>query len=484
MSKRALDPDFAPLAPFYGPPSRPRLRQALPIIRRRFCGVLRLAALLPLIALGSRGTQAANVVVIGDSLSAEYETIPDFPGTENPTDYARITVEGWESMSWVEVLVRLRPNYFDFGGYRADLPGWLDLRFTGYEFNFAIPGFRAAQYEDIVNSSFFSNPQYLLFQSTLEDVMKNRAEAVVIWLGANEFRANFGFLADGGGSGPLINNLTNDLRAVVDFVQEQRSNLKIVLANMPDLGAAPDKRNSQPDPVKRALVTAATKQANAAIAVLAAAKGVAVADVYSQTERLIQGATTYFGAVDIINDTHPDNHPRYHFTRDGLHPNTASQIEIARVMIDTFNSAYQAAIPNITDGEALKFLRLRPDQPYFDWIEKFAIAEKRMEDDPDHDGLPNLVEFALALDPATRNEWPILTRVESGRLTIKFNFNPTPTAGRLVKVVPEFSSDLRVWTNLPESNLTTGPDGSTTASIPINGPPGFLRLAVVVIAPE
>ena len=70
----------------------------------------------------------------------------------------------------------------------------------------------------------------------------------------------------------------------------------------------------------------------------------------------------------------------------------------------------------------------------------------------------------------------------SGRLEIKFN--SSSKTSRLVKVVPQYSGDLRVWTNLPETNLTSGQDGSTTANIPMSGPPGFLRLAVVLISPE
>jgi lysophospholipase L1-like esterase len=426
--------------------------------------------------------RSANVVVIGDSVSAEYEMIPYLPPMENPTDYARISANGWESMSWVEVLARLRGDYFNFGRFKADLPGWPDLRFSGYEFNFAIPGFLAAQYEDIVTSSLFSNPQYLLFRSTLQDVLKNQADQVVIWLGANEFRANYGFLADGGAAQPLIDNLSADLKATIEFVQKQRSGLKIVIANLPDLGASPDKRNTQPDRAKRARVTVATKQANEAIAALAAAKGIAVADVFSQTERLINGVTTYFGAVDISPDLDLDNNPRYHFTRDGLHPNTPSQIEVARVMVETLNAAYQTAIPAITDGEALKFLHILPEQPYFDWIKGFAVSEKRMEDDPDRDGLPNIVEMAFDLDPAVRSEWPIVSRIESGRLQI--TYKPSSKYGRLVKVVPQRSLDLRLWTDLPKTEIRLNPNGSQTASLPISGSPAFLRLGVVLIVPE
>jgi len=54
--------------------------------------------LLALLLAGGNA-HAAKVVVIGDSLSAEYDGIPAVPGTEDPTAYAAITVPGWESMT-------------------------------------------------------------------------------------------------------------------------------------------------------------------------------------------------------------------------------------------------------------------------------------------------------------------------------------------------------------------------------------------------
>src|SRR5512140_781955 len=105
---------------------------------------------------------------------------------------------GWESRFWVEVVGALRAGTIDFGAQRPVLPGWNDLRFTGYEYNFAIPGFTAAQYRDIVTSSLFSNQQYLTYRLTLSDLLNREADACVVWIGGNELRANYGFLCNGG----------------------------------------------------------------------------------------------------------------------------------------------------------------------------------------------------------------------------------------------------------------------------------------------
>jgi len=85
-------------------------------------------------------------------------------GLEAPIERNVGSQPGWESMSWVEVLGRLRSDAANLGGYDTKLLGWGPLRFSGYECNFAIPGFEASQFEQVVNSSIFSDPQYLFYK--------------------------------------------------------------------------------------------------------------------------------------------------------------------------------------------------------------------------------------------------------------------------------------------------------------------------------
>jgi len=426
-------------------------------------------------------TRAAKVVIIGDSLSAEYEAIPDFPGVANPTDYARVTVDGWEALSWVEVLARLRGGDFDFGRYRSDLLGWGDLRFSGYEFNFAIPGFEASQYEDIVNSSIFSNPQYLLFQSTLRGALRNGTERAVIWLGGNEFRANYGFIYDGGDPKPIIDGLVHDLGEIIDFVRRQSSTVQIVVASVPDLGATPSKQAAHPNPDNRLRVTEATRRANEAIAALTRSKGAALADVFVETERLTHGESIRFASEEILNGADPDNNPRYQFVRDGLHPNTGLQIEIARVFIDTFNQAFQAGIPQITDAEALRLLGLDPNQAYRDWAARFGLSDLDPSDDPDQDGLANLMEFAFGLNPSTPDPTPGEFRLEDGVLDWTLPLDSEKLG--IVKVALQFSTDLRSWTDLKTDPTASPGDKTLLFRLPVGEPSGFLRVAVFPISP-
>ncbi len=409
--------------------------------------------------------QPLRLAVLGDSLSAEYDSLTGIAGVDDPTEYAAVTVPGWESMSWVEVLGRVRTNEVDLGAYRGTLPGWSDLahpgdlRFTGYEFNFAIPGFEASQFEQIVNSSFLSDPHFLPCKLQIAAVLQNQANAAVVWLGGNEFRANYGYLYDGGDPWPLVNALSNDLAAVLDFVLDEKPGIQLVVANLPDLGATPDKQSAHPDPLKRANATAATMLANLAIASLAAARGIPVADVFADTYKLVAGETVWVGPVNLYSGTHPDNHPRYQFTRDGLHPNTCLQAIIAARMIETFNQGYAAGIPPLTPGEILNLAGMDPMQPYLDWAATNSLVAPGPGEDGDADDLVNLGEFVFDLDPHVPNTSPLTVDASASPVTARYH--PDPDRQRLVRVWAEGSTNLQ---------------GEVTVALPPGAAARFVRL--------
>jgi len=424
--------------------------------------------------------QAARTVVIGDSLSAEYEAIPNIPGVEDPTAYAAVSVAGWEAMSWVEVLGRLRPAEFDFGRYETGLLAWGPLRFSGYELNFAIPGFTAAQYQDIVTSTFISNFQYWTYRRSLEDALDG-ADRVIVWLGANEFRANYGYLYDGGDPANLLGQLTANVAEVLDFVRARKGELEIVVVTIPDLGAAPDKYEDHTDPAGQALATQVVIQANESIKDLAQARGIAVADAFSFTGRLMDGEEFYFAGVNLLPGLHPDNHPRYHFARDGLHPNTCSQVEIARSILGTCNEAFAAGLTSITDAEALGLLGIDPQLVYWEWMEPFTVTEPAMAEDPDQDGLNNLVEFAFGLDPSQPSENPVAVRRLEDRLEIAMK--STDTRHRLAQVVMESSTNLKEWRELDVSEPIPDGMGNLLIEVPSDDEQElFVRVSVTLLA--
>jgi hypothetical protein len=364
---------------------------------------------------------------------------------------------------------------------------WALPRFSGYEFNWAVPGVDTAQYEDFATSTALSNPIYYFLRQPLDEQLQNRIGRVVIWLGANDFRANYGAIYDGGSSESLIDGLIDDLGSIIDYVQAQHSGLQIVIALVPDLGATPSNKAAHPDPSKRALVTAATEAANARIVQLAAAKGIVVADTYEPSARLVRGEPLYFGGVKIINAQHPDNNPRYAFTREGLHPNTALQVVNARAIVRAFKLGYGAGLANITDAEALAFLGIDRDQPFFDWLTHFGIVDRSFDGDLDGDGVPHLAEFALGLKP---------DRADAGALPITVG-GPVPgfpgvasvtwtsreARAHYVREIIQYSADGVRWLSVPAQNVLTNLDGSFTAAIPLTTLPAILRMKIATIPP-
>lgn len=430
------------------------------------------------VVLGQAPADAAlRVGVIGDSLSAEYDALPEIPGVEDPTEYAAVSVPGWESRCWVEVLGQARAGVLDFGSQKWNLPGWGDYRFTGYQYNFAIPGFEASQYADIVNSSLFSDPQYWPFRLTLGDLLQHEADVAVVWIGGNEFRANYGSLYNGADSAPLVKRLRRDIGDILDFVVGQRSTLQVLVVNLPDLGVTPSKQTDHPDPAKRALVTQATVLANDAIGAEAMSRGLPVADIFAVTRRLIEGETLWFGPVDMRPGSDPDNNPRYAFTREGLHPNSGLQIEISRIIVSSLNEHFCTGIPPITDGEALALLGINPLQPYFDWIADHQLSQSGIGDDPDRDGQANLVEFAFGQDPDQPNA--SLVALDANFTPPRLSYRPDSARSRLVSVTPQWTTNLTTWDDVPASQITNV-NGQFLVQLPPTFNVAFLRLRVAV----
>jgi hypothetical protein len=286
----------------------------------------------------------------------------------------------------------------------------------------------------------------------------------------------------------LINGLLDDLERVVDFVQAQNPDLQIVLANIPDIGATPSRKEAHPDPAKRALVSAAIQAANTRIDELAAAKGIAVADISAVTSRLLAGTPVYFGAVQMIDDEDADNDPHFLFTRDGLHPNTPLQILIARSIIRTFNTAYGAGIRQITDAEALSLLHINPREPYIQWIEPFNVSASGPLKDPDADGMSNLVEYTLALNPSLADAASLPASrggpVDGITGDVSVTYTPAPARVRHTGVLVQYSINGTNWKKVPSDHVIDNGDGSFTAVVPPQGSATVLtRLRVSLLPP-
>lgn len=95
-------------------------------------------------------------------------------------------------------------------------------------------------------------------------------------------------------------------------------------------------------------------------------------------------------------------------------------------------------------------------------------------DDPDGDGVPNLLEYALALNPAGADAASLpQAMTASSRLTMTYERARTD-----VTYVVETSTDLLNWTATGVDQGAPDGDGITTASVAMAGSAQFLRLRV------
>lgn len=101
--------------------------------------------------------------------------------------------------------------------------------------------------------------------------------------------------------------------------------------------------------------------------------------------------------------------------------------------------------------------------------------------DPDNDGVPNLLEYALGTSPATANTAgnPTMSVVEiNGNKFLQLNVTRNPDANDLNYIV-EFSTDMVTWTS-EGSTIVNQSDELLQVRSPIIGAKTFSRLRVVV----
>lgn len=474
--------------------------------------------------------QTEKAVALGDSLTAEYEDFDSvltdigYPVREfdhEPTAYARVDDALRVSRSWVEVLGRQRGFYFDFGQWRPLKKPWAPPRLSGYERNWAVPGATAAVYEEFFTTSFNSNPLFYGFRVPLDGQIRTGTKRVVVWLGTNDLRAKYGAIAKAylpatrdGIVNPLKAGLIDDLRRIIQRIKMLNSKIEIVVVNLPDLGAAPKIKAefidhaddpqvpNEPNPsdpsapyetvVQKSFVTAATESINTAIAALATEEEVALADVYSITKSLIADTPFYYGAIKFNNDAAENNDQHSLFTRDEFHPNTALQIQIARAIVKAFNLEYDTLIPQITQAEALKALKIRPREPYELWIAQIenmvsAPADRALLKDPDTDGMTNLMEYTFNTVPGHSNAGDFPFSVHgpvsgiSGDKSVKYRAAPSR---------PEIDIAVqrkvgKKWLRVPDDHVIKNADGTARVVIPpseeINPP---FRIKVTMIPPQ
>lgn len=384
-------------------------------------------------------TQGApfRLLAIGDSLTEEYRfEIPFSAPDSNPT-VANVS-------NWVELLHAHRAAEFSMGRFEASLGNYLDFRNAGYEYNYGVPGFKAERWEQILYRPGFS-PLSLNTRFELTRDLSS-VDAVLIFIGGNDLALT--------NSDEQHDEIRVNIGRIHDYVRANApSNLPIIIGTVPDIGATPAERLSDPTAAAAARQRVATLNSN--IREFGSRPDTYIASIDALTDRLFDQTPfhlngtefTYFDPV-----TGRENPPLHLFCKDGFHPGTAAQALIANEILKAINQFTLTSIPLLSNREILSnLLAQNPDQPYLD----YAGSAGAMLENPDGDGLPNLVEFLLATNPNQPN--PGFSFRTGGEAT----FTPSPSALRFADLTVLQSETLSDdWIPVSESSIQLQMDGS------------------------
>lgn len=97
--------------------------------------------------------------------------------------------------------------------------------------------------------------------------------------------------------------------------------------------------------------------------------------------------------------------------------------------------------------------------------------------DPDGDGLPNLVEFALGGDPLAADTAQLQPQLTAQDGVIELTFTRAPESVGMADVIVQLSSDLTTWTDF--ATLSDAQTGPVRLTLPGGGAAQFARLRVV-----
>lgn len=481
-------------------------------------------ALLPFVLRLAPSPAAAgeNVLVIGDSLSKEYETefkglYPDHP-------------DAWKARNWNELLDARRNAKFDMGSWGI----YADFRLTGHTFNCAKPGGTAREFrnflrqdqaaEDEIKASSGGGlvwPFFPTWLDTFDDLLAD-AEKIVIFYGANDLAlGNSDPLANpehngeakqidyesiydgrfGEASNPdrLRDSIRKNIRSIVQYFRvppsgqsRPRFSGPIVLANVPHVGCAPKViGDTGADAIRHARCTAMIERLNEELRALAAEFDLGYADIYALTDQIRQPGDFTIGGIRFSREPDVDCGPRALFSGDGFHPNTPAQARMAQIILDAFRTKYPAtagSAPRLSDREIIEdILGLPLDTGFKEWLVENNVPANRRDplSDPDHDGVANLLEYALAgRNPMSPADPPLPSPVlesTAGGTILRLDYSPRFDSNVYGRLIPQHSRDLVTWTEVPASRIARNPDGTLTVREPWDpATPDFLRIDAVV----
>lgn len=375
-----------------------------------------------------------RLLVIGDSLSEEYRFEIPFSAPDSNPGVANMK-------NWVELLNTRRSANFTMGGYEPSLGNYTDYRDAGYEYNFGVPGFKAERWNKLLYNPDY-NPLDLLTRYELDGDL-DAVDAVLIFIGGNDLS--------------LVNSDAkhDEIRVFIahihDYVRANApANFPIIIATVPDIGATPSEKIS--DPVTAAAARQRVATLNTNIVALGSRPNTYIARIDTLTDRIQDEVPFEINGTIFSYPPDPQNGSLRLFCKDGFHPATVSQAFIANEILKAINQFASAPIPLFTNREILDdILGQNPNQPYIDWA---GNAGGELEN-PDGDGLPNLIEFLLAKDPQSAGAGFVFS--SDGAAT----FTPSPTALRYADLSVLQSATLaNDWFPVPVANIQPLPGGA------------------------
>jgi len=463
-----------------------------------------------------------NLIVIGDSLSKEYEAEFKVLYPTHP--------DAWRARNWNELLDERRNTKFDLGSWGI----FADFRLTGHTYNCAKPGGTAREFrnflrqdqaaEDEIKASSGGNLIWPFFPTWLDtfDDLTADAEKIVIFYGGNDLalgnsdplanpdyngepkQIDYESIYDGGfgdASDPdrLRDSIRKNIRSIVQYFRvppsgqtQPRFGGPIVLVNAPHVGSAPKViGDTGTDQTKHARCTTMIEQLNDELRALATEFDLGYADIYSLTDQIRQPGDFTIGGISFSRVPDDDCGPRFLFSGDGFHPNTPAQAKMAQIILDAFRTKYPAttgASAPLSDREIIgDILGLPLDTGFKEWLDaNNAPADRRGPlSDPDEDGVENILEYALAgRDPTGIGDPPLPTPVVEtsiGTPVLRLDYTPRFATNVYCRLFPQRSSNLLTWTEVPSDRITTNADGTVTVREAWSaGTPSFLRLAAEV----
>ena len=470
-----------------------------------------------------------KVLVAGDSLTKEYRS--EFPALfpSNPA--------AWEARNWIEILDARRHDQFDLGIWSV----YSDLRLTGHEFNWAKPGGTVREFRNFlrqtadagaeIKASSGGEALWALFPAwrTTFANYTGQAQRVVIFFGGNDLALGnsdpetnpvvegqprqidyesiyAGTFGEGSSPLRMQNSIRSNLKSVIEFFRNPRTfsdgspraprfTGPMILCAVPHVGCTPKlQAEVGTDPVRTAVLTQMLEVLNKDIRDFAATKDVGFADTYAVTKAILDPAPFQIGGVTFYKQADEACRPRYLFSGDGFHPNTAVHAKVAQVVADAFLEKYPAMAPDqarLSDHEIItQVLGLPGDLGYVEWMTEagLPVEQRGPLSDPDKDGIPNAMEYVLAgRNPAGQDAEAPFTAVSEpdpvgGGEVLTITWWPRFKENAYADLIPQVSSGLRDWHPLPLPQVINLPDGGCRVHLAITeGAALYFRLAAVRI---